>query len=390
MKSDHRMLKSIRESLDRNEAACLSPQATRNAAAVRRAEEELLSEGYRQAFSVDVDRILYSRAYARYIDKTQVFYLIRNDHITHRVLHVQLVSKISRTIGRLLGLNEDLIEAIALGHDIGHTPFGHDGERFLSELCVEHGIGAFLHNVQSVQFLDLVERKGRGWNLCLQTLDGILCHDGEVHNQVLAPRPDKTFDRLEAEMAAKKRDPDAELMPMTLEGCVVRMADTVAYIGRDIEDAIRLGLIRRTDIPAECVRVLGNSNGTIVFNLVTDILRNSYDRGHVQFSPEISDALARLKQFNLDRIYLNPRMKPHALAIRDLFKRLFEGYLNDLIHQHTDSVLFKGFLNGMSESYISRHRPAEIVRDFIAGMTDQYFLSQFPEEQRPGFIDCCE
>ena len=309
------MLKSIRESLDRKEAGCLSEYATRNAAAIRREEEELLTEGYRQAFSVDVDRILYSRAYARYIDKTQVFYLIRNDHITHRVLHVQLVSKISRTIGRLLGLNEDLIEAMALGHDIGHTPFGHDGERFLSEICVEHGIGAFLHNVQSVQFLDLVERKGRGWNLCLQTLDGILCHDGEVHNQVLAPRPEKTFDRLEAELAAKKSNPQGDLMPMTLEGCVVRMADTVAYIGRDIEDAIRLGLIRRADIPAECVRILGNSNGTIVFNLVTDILKNSYGQGHVQFSPEISDALARLKQFNLERIYLNPLMKPHTPVI---------------------------------------------------------------------------
>ena len=384
------MLKSIREQLDRNEAGCLSEHATRNTAAIRREEEELLTEGYRQAFSVDVDRILYSRAYARYIDKTQVFYLIRNDHITHRVLHVQLVSKISRTIGRLLGLNEDLIEAMALGHDIGHTPFGHDGERFLSELCVEHGIGAFLHNVQSVQFLDLVERKGRGWNLCLQTLDGILCHDGEVHNQVLAPRPDKTFDRLAAEIAVKKGDPRAELTPMTLEGCVVRMADTVAYIGRDIEDAIRLGLIRRTDIPAECVRILGNSNGTIVFNLVTDILKNSYAQGHVQFSPEISDALAQLKQFNLERIYLNPRMKPHAPVIRDLFRRLFEGYLDDFDHQRTESVIFKGFLNGMSESYTRRHQPAEIIRDFIAGMTDQYFLSQFPEELRPGFIDCCE
>jgi dGTPase len=390
MKSDQLMFKSIRESLDRKETGCLSEHATRNAGAIRREEEELLTEGYRQAFSVDVDRILYSRAYARYIDKTQVFYLIRNDHITHRVLHVQLVSKISRTIGRLLGLNEDLIEAMALGHDIGHTPFGHDGERFLSEICVEHGIGAFLHNVQSVQFLDLVERKGRGWNLCLQTLDGILCHDGEVHNQVLAPRPEKTFDQLEAEMRAKKSNPQGELIPMTLEGCVVRMADTVAYIGRDIEDAIRLGLIRRDDIPAECARILGNSNGTIVFNLVTDILRNSHARGHVQFSPEISDALRRLKQFNLERIYLNPRMKPHTPIIRDLFRRLFEGYLDDFDRQRTESVIFKGFLNGMSENYTRRHQPAEIVRDFIAGMTDQYFLSQFPEELRPGFVECCE
>jgi dGTPase len=390
MRSESPDLKSIRESLDRKEAGTLSAHATPNTAAVRREEEALVAEGYRQAFSVDGDRILHSRAYARYIDKTQVFYLVRNDHITHRVLHVQLVSKIGRTIGRFLGLNEDLIEAIALGHDIGHTPFGHDGERFLSELCVEQGIGAFHHNIQSVQFLDLVERKGRGWNLCLQTLDGILCHDGEVHDRMLAPRPEKTFGRLAAEMSAKKYDPHSELLPMTLEGCVVRMTDTVAYIGRDIEDAIRLGLIRRTDIPAACVRVLGDTNGTIVFNLVSDILRNSYARGYVQFSPEVSLALNELKQFNLQRIYLNPAMKPHAPVIRVLFKRLFERFLDDFIHQREDSVLFKGFLNGMSPDYIHRHQPAEIVRDFIAGMTDRYFLDQCPQELRPNFIECVE
>jgi dGTPase len=390
MKSDALDLKSIRESLDRKEAGYLSAHATPNTAAVRREEEALVAEGYRQAFSVDGDRILHSRAYARYIDKTQVFYLVRNDHITHRVLHVQLVSKISRTIGRLLGLNEDLIEAIALGHDIGHTPFGHDGERFLSELCEEQGIGAFHHNIQSVQFLDLVERKGRGWNLCLQTLDGILCHDGEVHDRMLAPQPEKTFDRLAAEISARKSDPLAGRLPMTLEGCVVRMADTVAYIGRDIEDAIRLGLIRRTDLPAACARVLGDTNGTIVFNLVSDILQNSYARGYVQFSPEISLALNELKQFNLERIYLNPAMKPHASVIRDLFRRLFERFLDDFIRQREDSVLFKGFLNGMSTDYLRRHRPAEVVRDFIAGMTDRYFLDQCPQELRPDFIECVE
>jgi dGTPase len=390
MKSEGTILKSIREALDRREAGYLSARATRNDAAVRRQAEDLLAEGYRQAFSVDADRILHSRAYARYIDKTQVFYLIRNDHITHRVLHVQLVSKIGRTIGRFLGLNEDLIEAIALGHDIGHTPFGHDGERFLSELCMEHGIGAFLHNVQSVQFLDLVERKGMGWNLSLQTLDGILCHDGEVHNQALSPRRDKAFDTLEREVALKKRDPDQDLRPMTLEGCVVRMADTVAYIGRDIEDAIRLGLIQRSELPSSSVRVLGETNGTIVFNLVTDILRESHGQDHVAFSPEVSEALMHLKRFNLERIYLNPRMKPHSAAIRDLFKHLFENLLEDLAQQRAESVIFRGFLNGMSDDYLKRHQSAEIVRDFIAGMTDQYFLSQCPEELRPGFIDCCE
>ncbi len=386
MKSEPSDLRSIRAFLDLKEEQNLSPVATPNSRAVRRRAEELLTEGYRQAFSVDVDRILHSRSYARYIDKTQVFYLIRNDHITHRVLHVQLVSKIGRSVGRFLGLNEDLIEAIALGHDIGHTPFGHDGERFLSELCQEHGIGSFHHNVQSVHFLDCVERKGKGWNLCLQTLDGILCHDGEVHTPELAPCRNKSFVDLQAELAAKTSRTGTELVPMTLEGCVVRMVDTVAYIGRDIEDAIRLGLIGRSDLPAASVAVLGDTNGTIVFRLATDIIRASYGNDFVAFSPEVSEALKQLKRFNLERIYLNPRMKPHSALLQELFRRLFDHFLEDLERQRTESVIFQGFLNGMSGDYLERHRPAEVVRDFIAGMTDRYFLDLCPADMRPGFL----
>jgi dGTPase len=243
-------LSNLKAELNQRETVIYSQAAAFSKDALRRRPEEKVQSGYRQSYALDTDRILHSMAYARYIDKTQVFYLIRNDHITHRVLHVQLVSKIARTIGRFLHLNEDLIEAIALGHDIGHTPFGHDGERYLSKLCVDAGIGHFLHNVQSIQFLDCVERKGRGWNLTLQTLDGILCHDGEIHNQELRPQGEKSFDTLGLEMAKKKADPDFALMPMTLEGCVVRMADTVAYIGRDLEDAIRLKVVQRSDLPA--------------------------------------------------------------------------------------------------------------------------------------------
>ena len=153
-----------------------------------------------------------------------------------------------------------LYEVITLGHDIGHAPFGHDGERYLSELCGIHGIGSFQHNVQSVQFLDKVERKGLGWNLCLQTLDGVLCHDGEVHDKKLEPDAAKTFDTLDQELEKKRNNPQTILMPMTLEGCVVRIADTIAYIGRDIEDAIRLNLIKRSELPQESVKSLGNTN----------------------------------------------------------------------------------------------------------------------------------
>jgi len=323
-KYDEKIMGHARRALDELEIKRLSERATLNSAAIRRAPEKRGDTDYRQDFSIDVDRVLHSHAYARYIDKTQVFYLIKNDHITHRVLHVQLVSKIARTIGRYLGLNEDLIEAVSLGHDIGHAPFGHDGERYLSALCENYGIGSFQHNVQSVQFLDKVERKGMGWNLCLQTLDGILCHDGEVHDQKLQPATAKTFATLDRELQTKKNNPRTGVMPMTLEGCVVRIADTIAYIGRDIEDAIRLNLIERSELPRDSVECLGNTNGTIVFNLVTDVIQTSFQKPYVAFSSQVSDALQRLKEFNLTRIYLNPEIKTHSSNLNNLFEFLFE------------------------------------------------------------------
>jgi dGTPase len=382
-KYNNDILNRARAVLDEQEVQRLSRLATLNSDSVRRTIEERGDTDYRQDFSIDVDRILHAHAYARYIDKTQVFYLIKNDHITHRVLHVQLVSKIARAIGRYLSLNEDLIEAIALGHDIGHAPFGHDGERYLSELCENNVIGSFQHNVQSVQFLDKVERKGIGWNLCLQTLDGILCHDGEIHNKMLQPNADKNFDTLDQELKTKKKDPRTSLIPMTLEGCVVRMADTIAYIGRDIEDAIRLNLIDRADLPPKSVKILGNTNGTIVFNLVTDIIQTSFQKHYVAFSSDVSEALKRLKRFNLERIYLNPAIKTHSSNLKKLFGFLFERYLSDIRSKDTSSVIFSRFLNGMSPVYAESHRAPEIVRDFTAGMTDEYFLSQCPDSMRP-------
>jgi len=376
-------LNRLRNTLNQRETRHLSPRACLNSKGVRRRDEAQLQDGYRQDFSVDVDRILHSHAYSRYIDKTQVFYLIRNDHITHRVLHVQLVSKIARTIGRFLGLNEDLLEAIALGHDIGHAPFGHDGERFLSEICRQNGIGYFQHNVQSVQFLEKVERKGSGWNLCLQTLDGILCHDGEIHERKLEPKSYKSFKKFDKKLDQKKKNPATNIVPMTLEGCVVRIADTISYIGRDIEDAIRMGLITRSDLPQRSIECLGNTNGTIVYNLVTDVIDNSYQKPHVCFSPKVSQALKELKQFNLDRIYLNKMIKRHTQTLRRLFNYLFEKYLEDIEKINQESVIYNQFLDGMSEKYITGHSAPEIVRDFIAGMTDHYFLRQCPEAMRP-------
>jgi len=366
----------IRKRLDEQESSRLSPLACLSRDAIRRKDDDEVIRGHRQSFSVDTDRILHSLAYSRYIDKTQVFYLIKNDHITHRVLHVQLVSKIGRTIGRLLRLNEDLIEAIALGHDIGHTPFGHDGEKILSDICEIHGIGKFLHNIQSVRFLQEIERKGKGWNLSLQVLDGILSHDGELHSQALEPKKDKSFHVLDDEMRRKGADPSLDLWPMTMEGCVVRMADTISYIGRDIEDAIRLGLITRGDIPEVCRSVLGETNGTIVYSLVEDLIGNSLEKPYVCFSDRVGNALKILKEFNRERIYKNRKVKEQTCRIKLMFELLFEQYLRDLETENQNSDIFSGFLDGMSLEYRQRIPSAGIVRDFIAGMTDEYFLNQ--------------
>lgn len=369
-------LNSIKTVLDKEEEKRLSPWACLSRDAIRGKVEENIIMGHRQNFSLDTDRILHSLAYSRYIDKTQVFYLVKNDHITHRVLHVQLVSKISRTIGRLLRLNEDLIEAIALGHDIGHAPFGHDGEKFLSKLSMRYGLSNFLHNLQSVRFLEKIERKGKGWNLTLQVLDGILCHDGELHCQALKPDREKGFTRFHQEIENKSDNPDLDLLPMTLEGCVVRMADTISYIGRDIEDAIRLGLIKRNDIPDECRRILGETNGTIVYSLVEDLAGNSLDKPYICFSEDVAGALKRLKDFNREYIYSGELAWKQTSKIELMFELLFEKYLNDLAKKDEDSEIYGEYLEGMSSQYKQNTSDAEIVRDFIAGMTDEYFLTQ--------------
>ncbi len=365
----------MRDQLDHREEELLAPLAARSASALRRHPEGLA--GHRQSFFLDGDRILHSRAYTRYIDKTQVFSMVANDHITHRVLHVQLVSKIARSAGRFLRLNEDLLEAIALGHDIGHPPFGHDGEQMLSELCIAHGLPSFHHNIQSVVFLDRLERKGRGWNLTLQTLDGILFHDGETHNDELAPSRDHDFALLDRVVEQKPGavEPD-RATPMTLEGCLVRLCDTIGYIGRDIEDAIELKLIDRGEIPAECVEVLGNTNGSIVYRLVTDLIVNGCGEDRLFFTPEVGAALARLKRFNYEKIYLNSVIKKGFEEIRDCYRALFESFLEDLVRERRQSAIFAGYLERQPATYLDESPAAAVVRDFIAGMTDAFFLAR--------------
>jgi dGTPase len=228
--------------------ACFSKEAIRFYPERLKVADDL---NIRQSFYHDTDKIIHSRAYTRYIDKTQVFSRMDNDHITHRVLHVQLVAKVARTIGRSLRLNEDLIEAISLGHDLGHVPYGHAGERALNIICEQEGIGYFTHGAQSVKAVMELENQGEGLNLTLQTLDGMLCHNGELFSQNYAPEKNKTKEKFLDDYRCCFTIPryPAKLIPMTLEGCVMRLSDIIAYIGRDVEDAITVGLIERSDLP---------------------------------------------------------------------------------------------------------------------------------------------
>jgi dGTPase len=228
--------------------------------------------------------------------------------------------------------------------------------------------------------LDRLERKGRGWNLTLQVLNGILCHDGEVHAQSLHPEPMATFAEFDKKLEEKSQHPELATMPATLEGCVVRQADTIAYIGRDMEDAIILGLIKREDLPNNCRTILGDTNGTIVYNLVTDLITHSHtgdrDFSSIGFSEEIAATLQELKTFNYERIYLAPSTKQQNPLVRDCYHRLFDHYLaclDDSAHHLYSDV---DLMADISPHHQQQYSSEEKVRDFIAGMTDDFFLKE--------------
>ena len=368
--------KEIRkEILDRDES--LSKNACKNKDAIFLKENIEKENEIRPVFFRDADRIIHSFTYTRYIDKTQVFPFTRNDHITHRVLHVQLVSKIARMIGKALNLNEDLIEAIALGHDVGHTPFGHKGEQFLDEICKKEQIGCFKHNAQSVRFLKDIEEI----NLSLQTLDGILAHNGEMIQDKYKPLS-KTKEEFLLELKSSFVDEsfDKKIVPMTLEGCVVRISDIIAYIGRDIEDAIIVGTIKREDIPEDIVRVLGNNNSIIVDTITKDIIKNSIGKDYISFSKEVFEAMAKLKKWNYENIYTSEDACKNESIIREYFNKLFEVYLRYLEEENDDSNLskknIKEFVEQRSKEYLETTNKKRIVIDYLAGQTDHYFLRE--------------
>lgn len=375
---------AIRSLIGRQESL-LSNHATLSTDAVRR--HNRVKEDIRTPFSRDADRIIHTRAYSRYIDKTQVFYLIENDHITHRVIHVQLVSRIARTIGRSLRLNEDLIEAIALGHDIGHIPYGHFGEKCLSRLTEQQGIGKFFHNVQSVRFLDRIE----DCDLTLQVLDGILCHNGEADDVRISPAPCPgwaAFDKKVQDAA----DGSRPLQPATTEGCVVKFADTIAYIGRDIQDAREVGLIGdRIDLPEEVTDVLGETNSEIINTLIYDLLENSDtdEENSISYSRETEGALIALRRFSHRNIYDNERLTAERQKIERMYGTLFAAYLGDLERGDRTSRIYTDFITTgwTGREYLESALPAELVRDYIAGMTDRYFAKRFEECVIPRKVD---
>jgi len=367
--------KKIKSYIATREIECLSNFASKSDDGLRRKQK--YTDDIRAKYSRDADRIAHTHAYSRYIDKTQVFFLVDNDHITHRVLHVQLVSKIARTIGRSLKLNEDLIEAISLGHDIGHVPFGHLGETILSDLCKKHELGRFLHNVQGVQCLDKIEE----CDLTLQVLDGILCHNGEVHNQSLKPNRDKDWVKFDEEIKDIKRG-EKKYVPMTLEGCVVRFADTIAYLGRDIQDAIEIGLINdASEVPERCRENIGIKNDEIINSLIIDIVENSYGQNYISYSKEISDSVEEYKQFNYEHIYENAKIIAEQEKIEGMYRTLFQKFLEALEEKDESSRIYEHFMNvsWISGEYLDISTSEETVRDYIAGMTDRYFERGFKE-----------
>ena len=333
---------------------------------------------FRTPFFRDIDRIIYTLAFTRYSDKTQVFSFKSNDHLTKRMIHVQYVSKIARTIGRALALNEDLIEASALGHDLGHTPFGHVGEEILNKISLDCGEGYFNHNIHSVRLLMDIENYGKGKDITLQTLDAIMCHNGELPQSEYHPvKKTKEEFLKEYKLSYKDKTIIKKLRPMTLEGCVVRISDLIAYLGRDIEDAMRLNIVSFKDIPDSIKKYLGNNNRDIVNSLINDVIENSLDKSYIKVSDEVYNAIVDLKDFNYKNIYAKAYTKEERISLERMLNTLFNCYMNDLKYNNKDSNIIKSYLSNMSDEYKNSNSHERIVIDYIAGMTDDYCRSEY-------------
>lgn len=339
----------------------------------------------RPPYSYDVDCIIHNPLYNRYADKTQVFSFYRNDDLTRRALHVQFVSKIARTIGRALRLNLDLIDAIALAHDMGHTPFGHKGEMFLSE-NYQRGTAArgrparyFNHNVHSTRVFRYILDS----NLTLQTLSGILSHNGEKICREYTPAPLGTFAEFDEilEQCYLSQNYHKQLRPNTLEGCVVRISDMIAYAGKDRQDLYKARLIPQQVFEEN--RLIGVKNSDIISNVIVNIIKNSINCPGLNMDEEIFQDLKALIAENNEVIYNNRELnQPYFEIVRPLMALLYDRLVDDLQNEQYQSPIYRHYVNDKIQGrmYHDPERrfltvpPDEIVTDFIASMTDDYFI----------------
>lgn len=349
--------------------------------AIRRDNAHDRASLWRPGFIRDVEKIMHNPYYNRYTDKTQVFSFYKNDDLSRRALHVQFVSRIARNIGRMLGLDLDLIEAIALGHDLGHTPFGHAGESYLNEIYSANTGRFFNHNVHSVRVLDGIFHL----NVSLQTLDGILCHNGEFECKEYKPSELNNFEDFDRKVEECYVDKTAidRLIPSTLEGCVVRISDMIAYIGKDRQDAKRAKLIDGEDIFTKSS--IGTHNAAIINNLIVNIVENSYKKPYILLDDEHFNALKQSKKENYELIYKNEVIaKRYKEEIRPMFEKVYNKLLDELIAGDKNSVIYKHHISLVNE-YNAHYRgeryeentPDRIVCDFIASMTDDYMIDLY-------------
>jgi len=345
----------------------------------------LKPDDFRTAFERDYTRIIHCRAFRRLRHKTQVFIDPRNDHICTRLEHSLHVASVARTISKALHLNNDLVAAISIGHDLGHAPFGHEGERQLKKLAKKHRI-AFSHELQSLRVVDRLERMYKhhpGLNLTFAVRDGIACHCGEKPDRALTPNRRKTPSDLDY---AKPGD-----VPATPEGCVVKFADMFAYLGRDLEDAITTKIIRRSEIPRNVVRALGRRNRSIIGALIRDLVENS-GADRIGVSKGVFSAMLTLKKFNYKQIYANPVVTERFKQIERAMAFMFDELLR-LVKQARSAKPHARYFPGRRETCLKvlgeflrddlvewgNEKPAQLVLDFIAGMTDSFFIDSFTE-----------
>ncbi len=347
--------------------------------ALRRNNERDKASAIRTAFIRDTDKIIHCPYFNRYADKTQVFSFYKNDDISHRILHVQLVSRIARTIGKALCLNLDLIEAIALGHDIGHTPFGHEGEEFLDELLFTHTGRHFSHNIQSVRVLDKIFP----YNITLQTLNGIAAHDGEMELSEYHPKPLESFAEFDRQIEACFADKRnvRKLVPATLEGCVIRISDIIAYLGKDRQDAERAHIVSNAEFEGGAI---GSYNAEIINNLIVNIVENSYKKPYIKMDDKHFAALKKAKSDNYELIYKNDSVKSAMReTVKPMMARVYERLLSDLENENSASPIFTHHISFVNKAHYKRDIPYEetepnqLVTDYIASMTDDYFVDLY-------------